>query len=325
MAANAMQVIRGRSVENAGDSRQRTTTSCELSRRSSASKRATCDRTETAILHTSKSKHMKKLTSSQRPAYGRRAARASLTQRRSKKNLQVCSATSDAQPKPFEAMREASFVGLGVTAEVEPPESIQSMLGWQRSLVNVLTSSLWAALRFLIALTLLLVPGFLFALFPNGAPPLVARMLVWANTITLLGLFASVAAAAISVAGSVAVHLLLRFRQATKDPDFVELERQQRAAKLEALGASKLNPVQTSEIVDATVKAAQVSAGVQDTEELRESIRISVTRLVEELVLQKATEVEEILSQRSIVAAKEAIMEAILQMKSEVTEEARAT
>jgi hypothetical protein len=67
-----------------------------------------------------------------------------------------------------------------------------------------------------IALTLLLVPGFLFALFPNGAPPLVARMLVWANTITLLGLFASIAAAAISVAGSVAVHLLLRFRQATK-------------------------------------------------------------------------------------------------------------
>jgi hypothetical protein len=48
-----------------------------------------------------------------------------------------------------------------------------------------------------------------------------------------------------------------------------------------------------------------VSTGVQDTEELRESIRISVTRLVEELVLQKATEVEEILSQRSIVAAKE--------------------
>jgi AMMECR1 domain-containing protein len=44
-----------------------------------------------------------------------------------------------------------------------------------------------------------------------------------------------------------------------QDPDFVELERQQRAAKLEALGASKLNPVQTSEIVDATVKVNTIS------------------------------------------------------------------
>eukprot|EP00959_Pyramimonas_sp_CCMP1952_P416184 8719851-Pyramimonas_sp.AAC.1 len=131
--------------------------------------------------------------------------------------------SSSADSNFLETMQEAPFAALGMMEGVEPPESIKNMLSLQRTMVNVLNSAIMSALRFGMVLAGLLLPGFLLALLPNGAPAVLNKMLVWANTITLLGIFASLAAAALTIAGSVGIYLLLKFRQATQvhaDPWF---------------------------------------------------------------------------------------------------------
>eukprot|EP00976_Prorocentrum_cordatum_P074097 1181387-Prorocentrum_minimum.AAC.2 len=197
-----------------------------------------------------------KWTSRQHISQARRAIGHSSTHKRTNKHGSArCAMSSSADSNFLETMQEAPFAALGMMEGVEPPESIKNMLSLQRTMVNVLNSAIMSALRFGMVLAGLLLPGFLLALLPNGAPAVLNKMLVWANTITLLGIFASLAAAALTIAGSVGIYLLLKFRQATQDPDFVELERQQRLARLAAFGTS-ISPEQTKEIVDATVRVS---------------------------------------------------------------------
>ena len=116
----------------------------------------------------------------------------------------------------IETIQEAPFASLGMSELVEPPESIKTVLNWQRTLVKIVSSAIWTALRLGMVLALLLVPGFLLALLPQGAPAVLNKMLVWANTATLLGLFGSLMVATVAIAGSIGIYLLLKFRQATK-------------------------------------------------------------------------------------------------------------
>ena len=58
----------------------------------------------------------------------------------------------------IETIQEAPFASLGMSELVEPPESIKTVLNWQRTLVKIVSSAIWTALRLGMVLALLLGP-----------------------------------------------------------------------------------------------------------------------------------------------------------------------